>query len=181
MHDSRLSGRTLFFSAAAAALIASGTAIAQPADRDGVAVPASSVAERSPFFGQWELDLNRMPDSYGPPPKRVTFTFEDAGSGKWRTTVEIVARDDSVRRVSIEYLRDGRAVQGEGDNADADSAAVSAPAPNVLVFSMAKNRHPAGVRTYVVSPDGQEMTESAANVDSSGAPFVRNFHFRRIR
>jgi len=181
MHDSRHFGRTLLFSAAAAALIASGTANAQPADRDGVAVPASSAAERTPFFGIWELDLNRMPDNYGPPPKRVTFTFEDAGSGKWRTTVEITAHDDSVRRVSVEYLRDGRAVRGEGDNADADTAAVSSPAPNVLVFSMAKDRHLAGVRTYVTSPDGQEMTESAANVDGSGQPFVRNFHFRRIR
>ena len=39
----------------------------------------------------------------------------------------------------------------------------------------------AGVRTYVISPDCMEMTESAANVDPSGAPFVRTFHFRRIR
>jgi hypothetical protein len=37
------------------------------------------------------------------------------------------------------------------------------------------------VRVYAVSADGKEMTEAAANVDDKGAPFVRTFHFRRIR
>lgn len=173
--------RALLFPAAAAALIAYGHAAAQPADQDAGRAAASTEAGHSPFFGEWELDLNRMPETYGPPPKRVTFTFEDAGSGMWRTKVAIVAPDDSVRRVAVEYRRDGRAVQGEGDQMDGDSAAVNAPAPNVLVFSMAKDKQPAGVRVYAISADGQEMTESAANVDGSGVPFVRNFHFRRIR
>ena len=181
MNNSSLSSRTLLFSAAAAALIASGHAATPAAGRDSSAVAVGPVAAPSPFFGVWELDLDRMPDTYGPPPKRVTFTFEDAGSGKWRTTVEIVAPDDSVRRASIEYKRDGRAVRSEGDNLDGDSAAVGSPAPNVLTFSMAKDKQPAGARTYIVSPDGRGMTESAANLDNSGVPFVRNFHFRRIR
>jgi hypothetical protein len=72
-------------------------------------------------------------------------------------------------------------VQGEGDKADGDSAAFNAPAPNVLVMSMARNNAPAGVRVYVISADGKEMTESAANVDDAGAPFVRSFHFKRVR
>jgi hypothetical protein len=164
----------LLLSAAIAALIPWGHAFAQPN-------AASAVAERSPFLGEWELDLARMPDTYGPPPKRVTFSFEDVGSGKWRTRVAITAPDDSVRRVSVEYRRDGRAVQGEGDEIDGDSAAVHSLAPNVLVFSMAKENKLVGARTYAVSADGKEMTESAAGVDQTGAPFVRNFHFRRIR
>jgi hypothetical protein len=39
----------------------------------------------------------------------------------------------------------------------------------------------ASVRVYAISADGQEMTESAAGANGEGAPFVRNFHFRRIR
>lgn len=165
--------KLLFVPAAAAALVL-GAAAMPP----GAASPA---AEQSPFFGEWELDLTRMPDTYGPPPKRVTFRFADAGAGQWLTEVDITAQDNSVRHMAVRYRRDGRAVQGEGDTAEGDSAAMNSPAPNILVISMAKNKHSSGVRVYAISPDGKEMTESAANVDSEGAPFVRSFHFKRIR
>jgi hypothetical protein len=161
--------------AAAAAMMLAGTAMAQPSP-----ATESPAAAASPFFGLWELDLARMPDTYGPPPKRVTFAFSDAGQGQWLTKVEIMAPDGSVRRASVQYRRDGRMVRGEGDEIDGDSAAFNAPAPNVLVMSLARNHAPTGVRTYAISPDGREMTESAAGVDAEGAPFVRNFHFRRI-
>ena len=105
-------GRTLLFPVAAAALIACGQAAAQPTDPDTGTEAASPAAAHSPFFGEWELDLNRMPETYGPPPKRVTFTFEDAGSGMWRTKVEITAPDGSVRRAAVKYRRDGRAGVG---------------------------------------------------------------------
>ena len=166
---------TLFLPLAAAALVAGEPAIAQP----GNAYP--SAAEQSPFLGEWELDLTRMPDTYGPPPKRVIYTFEDMGGGKWRTKVAITAPDDSVRHMAAQYRRDGKAVPGEGDTSEADSVAVNAPAPNVLVMSLSKNKVLGSVRAYAISADGKEMTESAANVDNMGAPFVRNFHFKRLR
>src|SRR5688572_21168874 len=141
--------RTLFFPAAAAALILGGPAIAEPGEGAPGTEAASPAAERSPFLGEWELDLTRMPDTYGPPPKRVTFAFEDIGSGEWRTTVEITAPDDSVRHMEVRYRRDGRAVQGGGDSAEGDTAACGSPAPNVLVMGLAKDRDLQGVRTYV--------------------------------
>jgi hypothetical protein len=165
--------RALLPAAAVAALIVGGQAIAQPGHP-----PA---AGQSPFLGEWELDLTRMPDSYGPPPKRVTYTFEDAGSGQWRTKIDITAPDDSVRHMAVRYRRDGKMAPGEGDTSEADSAAVNSPAPDVLVMSLSKNKVLGSVRVYAVSADGKEMTESAANVDGTGAPFVRNFHFRRVR
>jgi hypothetical protein len=167
----------LLAATAAFSLPLAGPVAAQPSDGAG---QIAAQAATSPFLGIWELDLTRMPDTYGPPPKRVTFTFDDVGSGLWRTTVEIVGRDDSIRRGTIEYRRDGRAVQTQGDRIEADSAALSSPAPNVLVMCLAKDGR-ASVRTYVISPDGREMTEAAANVDETGVPFVRSFHFRRIR
>jgi hypothetical protein len=166
----------------AAALIVMGHAIARPEEPDSnPPAIASPAAGQSPFLGEWELDLTRMPDTYGPPPRRVTFTFEDVGSDQWRTEVEITGHDGSIRHVAIQYRRDGRAVQGEGDDADGDTAAFISPDPNVLVMNMAKNKAPAGVRVYAISADGKEMTESAAGIDQDGAPFVRNFHFKRIR
>ncbi len=167
--------RTLFFPIAAAALVAGGPVIAQP----GNAPPLA--AEQSPFLGEWQLDLTRMPDTYGPPPKRVIFTFKDVGAGQWRTEVDITAPDDSVRHMAAQYRRDGKAVPGEGDTSEADSVAVNAPAPNVLVMSLSKNKALGSVRIYAISADGKEMTESATNVDNTGAPFVRNFHFKRVR
>lgn len=176
MTDPRSKTRLLFAAMATLSPVLAAPAAAQPAAAAGQAAAQSAP---SPFLGTWELDLTRMPDTYGPPPKRVTFTFEDAGSGLWRTTVEILGRDDSVRRGTIQYRRDGRAVQNEGDRFEADSAAFSSPAPNVLVMCLAKDGR-ASTRTYVISPDGREMTEAAANVDGGGTPFVRSFHFRRV-
>lgn len=167
--------RSAFLIATALALAAGGHAIAQPASSPVTAM------EPSPILGEWELDLTRMPDNYGPPPKRVTFTFKDVGAGQWRTEIDITAPDDSVRHMAIQYRRDGKMVAGEGDTSEADSAAVNSPAPNVLVMSLSKNRTLGSVRVYAVSADGKEMTEAAANVDDKGAPFVRTFHFRRIR
>nr|WP_294815697.1 hypothetical protein [uncultured Sphingomonas sp.] len=166
--------RTLFFPIAAAALVAGGSVIAQPGNARPLAV------EQSPFLGEWQLDLTRMPDTYGPPPKRVIFTFKDVGAGQWRTEVDITAPDDSVRHMAAQYRRDGKAVPGEGDTSEADSVAVNAPAPNVLVMSLSKNKALGSVRIYAISADGKEMTESATNVDNTGAPFVRNFHFKRV-
>ncbi|MBX3592953.1 MAG: hypothetical protein KF783_00640 [Sphingomonas sp.] len=122
-----------------------------------------------------------MPGNYGPPPRKVTYSFRDIGEGQWRTTIEIVAPDASVRKVSIRYRRDGQPAQSQGDNVDGDSAALLSPASDVLVMSIAKDGHLGSVRTYSISANGEEMTESAASVDQNGAPFVRVFHFRRVR
>ncbi|WP_245825057.1 hypothetical protein [Sphingomonas azotifigens] len=160
-------------SATALFLMPAGAAVAGPED--------ASTANRSPFLGTWELDLARMPTNYGPPPRRVVYTFEDVGAGLWRTSIDITAPDGSVRHMAVHYARDGSASAGEGDNAEADSAAINQPASNVLVMSLAKNKMLGSVRVYAVSSDGKEMTESAAAADAGGAPFVRNFHFRRLR
>ncbi|WP_294329019.1 hypothetical protein [uncultured Sphingomonas sp.] len=159
----------------------SGTALFLMAGVPAVAGQEDSAAGRSPFLGTWELDLSRMPANYGPPPRRVLYTFEDAGDGHWRTTVDITAPDGSIRHMAVRYARDGSASAGEGDQSEADSAAINQPAPNVLVMSLSKNKMLGSVRVYAISSDGKEMTESAAAADSGGTPFVRNFHFRRVR
>lgn len=152
-----------------------GTAMARRNDSPS---PATAV---SPFFGEWELDLDRMPANYGPPPSRVLYAFEDAGAGQWRTRIDIMTPDGHVRHMAVQYRRDGMMAPGTGDTGEADSAAFISPAPNILVMSLAKDKRLGSVRTYSISADGREMTESAANVDKDGAPFVRNFHFRRLR
>lgn len=143
---------------------------------------AAPVPERaSPFLGTWALDLSRMPSTYGPAPKRVTYRFEDIGGAKWRTVVDVTAPDDSVRHMVVNYTRDGSAAPGTADTSEADSAAFLLPTPDTLVMSLAKNRTLGSVRVYRVAADGRTMTETAASVNGDGAPFVRMFHYKRLR
>lgn len=135
---------------------------------------------RSPLLGAWALDLTKMPVTYGTPPQSVTYTFADVGQGKWQTSIDIVGKDGSVRHMVSRYTRDGQAVKIEGDQLEADSVAVSAPAPNILVMGLAKDKRPGSTRVYSVSADGREMIESAVNVGDDGMPFVRTFHFTRL-
>ncbi|MEQ1541085.1 MAG: hypothetical protein ABL926_02425 [Novosphingobium sp.] len=151
----------------------------------GLTAMASSLAAappsaKSPFLGKWELDVKTMPVTYGTPPKSVTYDIVDLHNGRWETRIHIVD-DNGVRDMAVSYARDGQANSGSGYAGEGDSAAVNSPAPNVLVMSLAKDKGLESVRVYAVSANGKEMTESAADVDDDGKPFVRNFRFTRAR
>lgn len=148
--------------------------------RPDPAPPSADAAKRSPFLGKWELDLTRMPATYGPPPRQVLYGFEEIGGGRWRTTVDITAQDGSVRHMAVAYRPDGTLAVNEGETSEADSAALMLATPTVLVMNLARNKMPGSVRVYTIAPGAAEMMESAAAVDDKGQPFVRNFHFRRV-
>ncbi|MDZ7282915.1 hypothetical protein N4G62_12835 [Sphingomonas sanguinis] len=168
--------RPAFFLAVAATI--SGVA-SQAAAREEVVRPEATAP--SPFMGQWELDLTRMPSTYGPPPKRVVYGFQGIGDGKWRMVVDITGRDGSVRHMATSFRPDGTMAPSEGETSEADSAAIMTPAPNILVLNLARAKMLGSVRVYIVSANGQEMTESAAGLNGQGEPFVRNFHYKRLR
>ena len=151
-----------------------GMAIARSSDRPSQATPSS-------FIGQWELDLTRMPSTYGSPPKRVVYEFKDIGSGKYRLTVDITGQDDSIRHMAVSYRPDGTTFPSEAGADEADSAAVMTSTRNVLVLNLGRAKMLGSVRVYIVSKDGREMTESAAGITGDGQPFVRNFHYKRLR
>lgn len=142
------------------------------------AAPAPRPA--SPFLGKWALDVQHMAPTYGTPPKSVTYEFVDLGKGRWETRIHIVD-NGGARDMAVGYARDGQANAGTGYAGEGDTAAVNSPAPNVLVMSLARDKQLESVRTYAVSANGKEMTESAVDVDDEGKPFVRNFRFMRIR
>ncbi|WP_294285091.1 hypothetical protein [uncultured Sphingomonas sp.] len=151
---------------------------------DAIAQPErvrSEAAAPSPFMGRWELDLTRMPSTYGPPPRRVVYSFQDIGEGKWRMVVDITGQDGRVRHMAASYRPDGTMAPSEGETSQADSVAVMTPTPNVLVLNIAKAKKLGSVRVYIVSTNGNEMTESAAGLTGKGEPFVRNFHYKRLR
>jgi hypothetical protein len=142
--------------------------------------PAAPPVAKSPFLGKWALDVKSMPSTYGAPPISVTYEFIDLGNSRWETRIHIVDDNHGVRDMAVGYRRDGQANAGSGYAGEGDSAAVNSPAPNVLVMSLAREKQLESARTYTVSANGREMTESAADVDDEGKPFVRNFRFTRI-
>lgn len=166
--------------AVAMASVSSG-AFAQSAPDPTPATASTHAAAPSPFLGQWELDLTRMPSTYGTPPKRVLYRFERIEGGKWRTTIDITGQDDSIRHMTVAYMPDGRAMQVEGEMREADRVAIMIPVPDVLVMNLSRDRQAASVRVYTIAGDGNAMIESAADIDANGDPFVRNFHYRRVR
>jgi hypothetical protein len=114
-------------------------------------------------------------------PKRVTFTFSDAGAGKWMTKVDIFGGDGSERHMVATNPVDGTPTAITGDQMEADSVAAKLPAPNVMVMQLARAGVPASTRVYTVAPDGQTMIETAAYVGSDGKPLLRTNYFNRIK
>lgn len=147
-----------------------------------VATPAVAAQPGpEPLLGTWTLDLTSMPVPPDARPASVTVTFVDGGPAGWTTTYMIAARDGSERRMTSRTRPDGTAVAIEGDRLEADSVALSHPAPGVLVMGLSKDGRPGSVRVYTVAPDGASMTESAANVGADGKPFIRTFRWVRSR
>ena len=141
---------------------------------------SGAVAEEAPsILGTWRLDLASMAIPPEARPASVTVSFQPDGTDGLRTTYVIAARDGSERRMTSREKLDGVAVPIEGDQSEADSAAFSAPAPNVLVMGLSKNGRPGSVRVYTVAADGRAMTESAANVGSDGKPLIRTFRWTK--
>ncbi len=157
-----------------------GSSVAAGVAPKPIATP-SATAARSAFLGKWELDLTRMPDTYGPSPNRVLFEFQEIGEGKWRTTIDITDRDGSVRRMAMAYRPDGTPTPAEIPNGEADSVAVLLPVPEVLVVNLGRAKTLGSVRVYTMLAGGNEMIESAAGINGEGQPFVRTFHFKRVR
>jgi hypothetical protein len=150
----------------------------------GVIQGAQALAQAlpaSPLIGSWAVDVSRLPVPPEARPKSVTFTFSEAGKGKWTTQVDILGGDGSERHMTSAYTLDGRAAVIEGDTAEADAGAVKLPAPNVMVLALGKGGIPASTRVYVVAPDGKTMIETATYIGGDGKPMIRTNYFTRVK
>lgn len=142
--------------------------------------PGVASAPPAPAFaGTWTLDLASMAIPPEARPASVTVTFAPEADDGWRTSFVITARDGGERRMVSREKLDGVAVPIVGDRMEADSAALSSPAPDVLIMGLSKDGRPGSVRVYTVASDGQTMTESAANVGDDGKPIIRTFRWVR--
>ncbi|WP_308517318.1 hypothetical protein [Sphingomonas flavescens] len=142
---------------------------------------STAASAASPLLGSWSVDVTKLPVPPEARPKSVTMTFSDAGAGKWRTNVDILGGDGSVRQMTSTYALDGSAAPIEGDQMEADTSAVKLPAPNVMVLALGKGGIPASTRIYTVAPDGKTMTETAVYFGADGKPVMRTNSFNRLR
>jgi hypothetical protein len=143
--------------------------------------PATAQTSDSPLLGRWTVDVSRLPMPPEARPKSVTFTFRDAGAGKWSTNVDIISGDGSERHMSSTYGLDGTPSPIEGDKVEADTGAVKLPTPNVMVLALGKGGIPASTRVYTVAPDGKTMIETAVYFGDDGKPVMRTNYFTRVR
>ena len=134
----------------------------------------------SPLLGTWAVDIDTLPIPPQARPKSVTMTYSDAGSGKWRTHVEVVLPDGKTVQATSTYAPDGTPVHVEG-NLEADTVATRIPEPGVMVTALARGGVPGSMRTYTVSADGQRMTETVVFFTSEGTPGMRTNRFHRVR
>jgi hypothetical protein len=134
----------------------------------------------SPLLGAWAVDVSRLPIPPEARPKSVTFTFAEAGEGKWTTHVDIVAADGSASHGVTTYMPDGTLAPVVGSG-EADITAVMRPKADVLVMALSKGGVPGSIRTYAVAADGKSMIETAAYFGRDGRPVMRTNYFNRIR
>jgi len=146
-----------------------------------VTAASHAVVPPSPLFGTWAVDVTRLPMPPEARPKSVTFTFSDAGAGKWTTHVDIYGGDGSERHMVATNGLDGTPGPITGDQTEADTVAAKLPAPNVMVMQLAKSGISASTRVYTVAPDGTTMIETAAYFGPDGKPLLRTNYFSRIK
>jgi len=144
-----------------------------------VTAAAAAQPGSSPILGQWKLDTGSMDIPADARPASVTAEFADGGAGAWNTNYVITAKNGSTRRMTSRERLDGAPVPVTGDQSDADSVAMTSPAPGVLVMGLTKDGKFGSVRVYTVSADGREMTESATFVDPDGKPVMRRVRWVR--
>lgn len=142
-------------------------------------VPARSMAG-SPLLGSWAVDVSRLSMPAAARPKSVTFTFRDAGGGKWMMQVDIVDAGGVASHATSAADLDGSPAPIK-DSLEADTVALKLPAPNVLVMDLVKGGVPASTRVYTVAADGKTLIETAAYAGGNGMPMMRTNYFTRVR
>jgi hypothetical protein len=154
----------------AAILLAAGLFSASPALAQSV----------SPLLGSWAVDTTRLPIPPEARPKSVTFTYGDAGKGKWRTTVDIIGNDGSESHAVSVATLDGAPAPVTGSS-EADMIALKVPVSDVLVMALGKGGVPASTRIYTVAPDLKSMVETAVYFGADGKPIMRTNYLTRVR
>ena len=145
-----------------------------------LASASAQASPASPLIGSWAIDVEHSDIPPGARPKSVVITYSDAGSGNWRTNVDIVGADGSKISAAGTHPLDGTAAPSSG-YANVDTVAARLPTPNVMVMAFYKEGMPRTTRTYTVDADGKTMTETIVWLNINGKPEITTNRFNRFK
>ena len=117
------------------------------------------------------VDVSRLkiPD----PPRSVTLTLTEAGTGRFHMTVDIVHSDGSKAHGETTFQPDGTAAQGEGEgSADVDVVSMTMPNERTLVMGAGFKGNPTSTRVWSLADDGRHMTETIIRHAADGTPYT---------
>jgi hypothetical protein len=144
------------------------------------AASAATPDPPAPLLGSWALDLAQSEIPPEARPNSVTITYTDVGTGKWNTTVKIVGSNGHKIDATATFPLDGTPAIGTG-YPNVDMIAVKVPSPSVMVAAFYKEGMPRSTRTYIVSADGQTMSENIVWLNLNGKPEIATNRFNRIK
>lgn len=131
----------------------------------------------SPLAGHWVLEVDKLPMPVEARPKHVALDFQDAGSGRWVSRVEIVDQNNNRMYSESTLSLDGTPGQASGTYW-VDVCSAKMPARNVLVMQFAYKGVPSSTRVYSVDESAKTLTETEAYF-KDGAPVMRTATFTR--
>lgn len=143
-------------------------------------IASPALAEQSPLLGRWAVDVTQLPVPAETRPRSVTFTFSDVGEGNWKAEVDIVAADGAATHSEGTGPLDGTPAPVT-NSIEADTVAVSTPAPDVMIMALSNKGVPSSMRVFTVAPDGNSLVETAVYYSREGVPSMRRAYFTRLR
>jgi hypothetical protein len=142
----------------------------------GLWLAAAQAATPDPqWLGTWEVDLSKSPpgpgvDTTQPAPKSVTYTFKDAGGGKWTVQPVIVHADGKKEEPPAATVSiDGTSTPISG-NPGFDSVTVTFPDSRTEVATFLKAGKVVRKVTTKLSADGKQRSSSVESTDKDGKP-----------
>jgi len=138
--------------------------------------------KHSPLLGTWKLDTSKLPIPPGAkPPRSVTLVVSDVGDGRWKTVIDTVNADGTMRHAQATYPLDGTpASVSDTMGGEVDTVSVTRPGASVLVIGATLAGNLSTARVFTVSPDGQHQTETILWRGEDGKPHTRTNAWTRI-
>jgi hypothetical protein len=142
-------------------------------DTQGVAVATLSAQATDPRIGTWTLNAAKSTMCPGPPPQRVTRTYENRGGGEIRWTMEVVDAKGEPSHEQVTFKLDGQ----DYPRAVAKDTTVSQALANADTVEgiMKMDGKVTGTYTMTVSKDRKTMTFQGADAQGRKSECVQAF------
>lgn len=129
------------------------------------------------FHGAWQVDVSQLP--VPEPPASVTITWEDAGAGKLKMSVDVVDKRGQRSHAESLLALDGSASRAVG-SLDVDVVSVTLPTDRVLVMGAGMAGNPSNTRVFTISDDGRHMMETIISHGPGNIPMTRSNAWTRL-